>query len=143
MRAKEYLQQIEKLDLMIKNKLIEQKQLFDMATDTTVSLHGERVQSSGSKQRMEDTIVSMIALEEEINERIDKLVDMKRDVISVIEQLNAVEYDLLHKVYVQYIPLYDMPDKCGKSYSWVTTIHGRALKNVQRILDERERQKNE
>lgn len=32
---------------------------------------------------------------------------------------------------------------CGKTYSWATTVHGRALKHVQDILNEREGEKHE
>ncbi len=138
MRAKEYLRQLEKLDSMIENKLIERQRWRDLATDTTAAIRGERVQSSGNQQRMESAIVSMIELEREIDACIDRLVDTRRDVISVIEQLNATEYDLLHKIYVQHIPIYDVAAKSDKSYSWTTTVHGRALKNVQNILDARE-----
>lgn len=138
MRAKEYLRQLEKLDRMIENKLIERQRWRDLSTDTTAAIRGERVQSSGDLQRMETAIVSMIDLEKEIDDCIDRLVDTRRDVISVIEQLNATEYDLLHKIYVQHIPLYDVATNSDKSYSWTTTVHGRALKNVQNILDARE-----
>ena len=141
MRAKEYLRQLEKLDRMIENKLIERQRWLDLATDTTAALHGERVQSSGNKQRMESAIVSMVDLEKEIDDCIDRLVDTRRDVVGVIEQLNATEYDLLHKIYVQHIPIYDVATKSDKSYSWTTTVHGRALKNVQNILDAREGEK--
>ena len=51
--------------------------------------------------------------------------------------MDATEYDILHKVYVQFFTLYDVADIYEKSYSWVTSIHGRALANVRKILDER------
>jgi hypothetical protein len=33
--------------------------------------------------------------------------------------------------------LLDVAIACERTYSWVTTVHGRALKNVQEILDAR------
>lgn len=138
MKAKCFLRQIEKLDRMIKNKVVEQEQWRSIAMGTTAPMGGERVQSSGSKQKMADAVERFVEIEKEINKSIDTLVDTKNDVIGVIEQLKTIEYDILHKLYVQYMSLYDVADIYDKSYSWVTTIHGRALKNVQRILDQRE-----
>ena len=77
-------------------------------------------------------------IENEINASIDLLIDKRNEVLRVIEQLNTTEYDLLHKIYVQYKPFYDVADEYQKSYSWVTTVHGTALKNVQKILDRAE-----
>ena len=137
MEAKKFLNQLKKLDKLIENKLAEKDQWKAMSTGTSANMYGERVQSSGSKSKMADAVEKYVDLEREINERIDQLIDERMNVIGVIEQLNTVEYDLLHKMYVQYYTLYEIADMYGKSYSWATTIHGRALVNVQKILDER------
>lgn len=138
MNARDFLKQPKKLDKMIENKLIEKEQWKSIATGTTAQMGGERVQSSGSQQKMADAIARFIDIEKEIDECIDNLVDTKNDVITVIEQLNASEYDLLHKVYVQFLTLQEVADLYTKSISWAKTIHKRGLKNVQKILDERQ-----
>lgn len=137
MDAKKYLKQLKRLDTMITNKLIEKEQWKAISLGTTAQLGGERVQASGSQQKMADAVCKYIDIESEIDACIDKLVDTKKDVISVIEQLNTTEYDILHKVYVQYITLEDVAGMYGKSYTWVTTVHGRGIKAVQDILDAR------
>lgn len=137
MEAREFLEQLTKLDMMIENKQIEKEQWKAIALNVTAKYDGERVQSSGSQQKMSDAIEKYIEIETEINACIDELIEIKKDVISVIEQLKPSEYDLIHKVYVQHITLDVAADLCDKTYSWATTIHGRALKNVQRILDGR------
>jgi hypothetical protein len=147
MKAKDFLCQVEKLDNIIKNKLIEIDQWKAIAMNVTsggntVLINGvphqaDKVQSSGNPQKMADAVNMYVDIEAEINRCIDKLVDIKKDVTSVIEMLNTEQYDLLHKVYIQHLPLPDAAEACGKSYSWATTIHGRALKNVQKIIDER------
>lgn len=135
--AKKYLKQLKRLDTMITNKLIEKEQWKAISMGTTAQMGGERVQASGSQQKMADAVCKYIDIEKEVDACIDRLIDTKKDVISVIEQLNTTEYDLLHKVYVQYITLEDVANMYGKSYTWVTTVHGRALKAVQDILDSR------
>lgn len=140
MNASDFLKQPKKLDKMIENKLIEKEQWKSIATGTTAQMGGERVQSSGSQQKMADAIARFIDIEKEIDEVIDQLIDTKQDVIRVIEQLNAIEYDVLHMVYVQFITLQEVADRYDKSYNWAKTVHGRARKKVQRILDARKKE---
>lgn len=137
MKSKDYLLQISKLDKLIQNKIIEKEQWKTIATSTTASSDGERVQSSGSQQKMADAVIRYVEIEKQIDSYIDSLIDTKQDVIKTIEMLPAIEYDILHKVYIQFKSLDDVGTIYNKSYSWATTVHGRALKHVQDILDER------
>lgn len=137
-KEKLFLQQIQKLDKLIENKMAEVRQLKELATNATGDLTGDKVQSTPNPHRIAEAIVKYIDLEKEINEDIDRLIDARRDIISVIEQLNVVEYDVLHKLYVQNITFQDIATIYDMSYSWATTVHGRALKHVRKILDERE-----
>ena len=137
MDAKEFLRQPEKLDVRIKNKLIEQQQWRDMALGITANMDGERVQSSGTKSKMADAIDKCIDMETEIDRLIDELVDTKKKVIEAIERLDSpVEYDVLHRRYIQYQTLQEVAGHYGYDYGWATTTHGRALKSLQVILED-------
>ena len=139
MDAKEYLLQVKKLDVLIKNKLIEKQQWKDIALGITTSMDGERVQSSGTKSKMADALVKCIDIETEINNLVDKLIDTKKEVISVIERLSSpLQYDVLHLHYIQFVTLQEIADKYGMSYDWAKQAHKRALKNVQRIRESKE-----
>ena len=136
MDAKSYLRQVEKLDVRIQNKLIERQQWKDIALGITASVGGERVQTSSSQQKMADAVVKCVDMEEEINVLVDSLIETKKDVIATIEQLdNPTEYDILHKRYIQFLTLQEIADIYGRDYTTITTTHGRALKNVQSILN--------
>ena len=135
MEAKEYLKQVEKLDNLIKNKLIEQRQWRDIAVGITANIDGERVQSSGAKSKMADAVIKCVDMEAEIDRLVDDLVALKQEVIHTIEQLDSpTEYNVLHMRYIQFVGLQEIADHYGKEYSWATTTHGRALKGVQSIL---------
>jgi uncharacterized Ntn-hydrolase superfamily protein len=137
--AQVYLEQVEKLDVRIKNKLIEQTQWKDIALGITANMDGERVQSTGAKTKMADAVERCVDMEAEIDSLVDKLVDTKKEVIQTIERLySPTEYNVLHMRYIQYKSLQEIADHYGKDYGWSTTTHGRALKNVQAILDERD-----
>lgn len=136
--AQIYLEQVEKYDSIIKNKLIEQQQWRDIALGITANMEGERVQSSGTQSKMADAVSKCVDMEAEIDSLVDKLIDLKKDVLQVIEGLHStMQYNILHMKYIQYKEFWEIADKFGKDYSWATTLHGRALKNVQRILEER------
>jgi hypothetical protein len=136
MLAKDYLRQVEKLDTLIRNKLIEREQWRDIALGITANIGGEKVQASGNQQKMASAIEKCIDMEQEINALVDELVDTKRKVIATIEQLDSpTEYDVLHKRYIQHLTLQEIADDKGRDYTTITTTHGRALKNVQVLLD--------
>jgi RNase H-fold protein (predicted Holliday junction resolvase) len=134
--AKWFLSQVKKLDLQIKNKLIEKQQWKDIALGITANMDGERVQSSGGKSKMADAIEKCVDMEAEIDSLVDKLIDTKKEVIQTIEQLeNPYDYDLLHKKYIQFMTFEQIAEYYGREYTTITTAHGRALKNVQALLE--------
>ena len=149
--AQEYLKQPQRLETIIKNRMIERQQMMDIALSITsggesvwVEYNGkrelqnmEKVQSSGSQSKIADAVNRCVDMDAEINTLIDRLVDTKRDVVSTIEKLNTTEYDVLHKLYIQGMSFDEVGIEKNRSKSWVTTIHGRALANVQNILTER------
>ena len=137
MKSKDYLKQLEKLDTMIQNKLIERAQWKAIALSVTSHSDGVRVQSSGSQQKMSDAVDRCVDMELEIDSLVDRLVDLKREITQIIEQLNTAEYDVLHKLYIQGMTFDEVAHEKNKSKSWVTTVHGRALKNMDCLLKER------
>lgn len=141
MKAKEYLLQIRKIDRLVENKIAELEHWQAIATGTTTFSDGDRVQSTGNKYKMEDAIIKCIEISNDLNIEIDRLVDTRKEVISTIEQLKPSEYDVLHKIYVQNKDFQEIATAKKMSYSWVTSKHGRALASLQKILDEREREK--
>ena len=138
MKAQDFLRQVRKLDLQIQNKLIEKQQWRDVALGITANMDGERVQSSGAKSKIEDAINKCIDVEAEIDCLVDKLIEVKKEVIQTIELLDSpTEYDVLHRRYIQFLSLQEIADHYRKDYGWATTTHGRALKSLQEILDEK------
>ena len=136
MKAQDFLRQVRKLDLQIQNKLIEKQQWRDVALGITANMDGERVQSSGAKSKMADAINKCIDVEAEIDCLVDKLIEVKKEVIQTIERLDSpTEYDVLHRRYIQFLSLQEIADHYRKDYGWATTTHGRALKSLQVILD--------
>lgn len=130
----EFLQQVGKYEVIIHNKLVEVQQWKALAESTTSVLTPDKVQSSGSKQKMAESIERYIDIQNEINDYIDKLYEAKKEVLSKIEQLEPVNYDVLHKIYVQFMSFKDVADSYEKSYSWACKQHTRALDELETII---------
>lgn len=134
--AKEFLTQIEKDDLLIQNKCVELYQLKCLATSTTAQMGNEPVQTSGTSDKVGRIASKMVDLQNEINAMVDKLIDDRQDRIAVIEQVrDPLQYTILHKRYVQYRKLPDIAKELHFSEVWVAKVHGKALLQVQKILN--------
>jgi hypothetical protein len=138
--SQRYLDRIRMLDLLIINKLAEKARWFEIATSTTANMSGgDRVKSSSDPHRMESAVCDYIEAGREYDEFVSKCKAERDEIIRTIEMLPPTEYDLLHKVYVQYKSLKEVAVLKRKAYSWATTVHGTALKHVQDILDARKK----
>lgn len=149
MDAKDYLQQISMYDELIANKRWELQQMRHSAEGMTsyaesVNINGElhameKVQSSGSLQRMADTICSYVDMARTIEASLIEWEKKKQEIISTIQTLPKLEYKVLHMIYVRGKDLQDVATECNRSESWAKQKRGRALKKVQKIIDEREK----
>ena len=96
MNAKEYLSQAIWLDQMIDSKLEQLETLKSLSMKVTTSFTQEKMSGGNiEKSRMENTIVKVIDLEHEINEDIDRFVDLKRDIQDTINKMENINYQLL------------------------------------------------
>jgi len=137
-KAQLYLERIEGLNDDIENKLAEIRQWNDIALCITTNAEGERVQSSGNPQKMANAMDKVVDCKREANEMIDALIDYKQEVINTIKLLNATESNVLHKRYIQGMTYDEIGASKRKTKSWATTVHGRALQNLNKILEARE-----
>lgn len=136
--AKEYLQQIKKLDVHIDSLLEQVAHLKAMSLKITTTLRQDVSSGSGSQDKIGDAIAKIIDLENEINQNIDEYVDKKREICAVIEKVeNPDQAALLHKRYLLYEPWEQIAIELHCTYRNVCYIHGRALQAVATILEEK------
>ena len=134
MNAHDYLNQIAELDELIKSKVLYVGKLKDEAKRTSVRLDGERVQSSGSKQRMADTVIKYVHIEQG---ELQELYEERQEILNTMAMLPTLEHGVLFKYYVLGYELQNIADAYKKSYAWARDKRRKALKLLQRILDER------
>ena len=142
MKALNYLKMIEKMDAQIESDLLELSRLETLATKTTSVLGGERVQSSSSQEKMADCVAMIIDMQAQLNDDIDKFIDFKLEARELIaKSCDADCCKLLHKRYFHYQTWEQIAVEMGYTYQWVSDrrkgLHGRALEQLQKGLDER------
>lgn len=149
MKAKEYLNEIKKLDNQINADIEELECLEALATKTTSVLGNEKVQSSGSQQKMAECVGKIIEMQYKLNKEIDKYIDYKMKARELIK--NACDNDCMTLLRKRYFGVYDKEKhrpiyrtweqiaiEMNYTYQWVSGgLHQRALAQVQKALDER------
>jgi Ribonuclease G/E len=138
MKSKDYLEQIRILDRLINNKLQELEQLEALATKVTSVNSGDRVQASGSQDKMADTVIKILELKQEINADIDRLVDLKCEIIPMIDAVQDADLiDVLYKRYIQGKKWEEIALEMHYTFRWVLKLHGRALQKIDMIRKEK------
>ena len=134
MDTKQYLQQIERLDKMIQNKLSEIYQLKTMACSVTISNDSERVQTSSDKDRLGSTVAKIVDLEKETDRLVDSFIDKRNHIIGQIDGLDNVDYyNVLSMRYVGRDTYEEIANKTNWSIRKVFSMHGEALKEFERL----------
>ena len=136
MRAKEYLSQALNLDHRINSKLEQLENLKTLAMRVTTNFAQEKV-SGGKSLRgpFENTMAKIIDLENEINQEVDRFIELKQEIMDTISQVEDVNCQLvLENRYINGKSWEDISLKLGYSRSGVFRIHGEGLKEVNRIL---------
>ena len=138
MKAINYLKQIKIMDAKINADIEELTSLETLATRTTSVLGGDRVQSSGSQQKMADSVAKIVDLREKINSEIDRFIDYKQEARELISDCDAECITLISKRYFQFKTWESIAVDMNFTYQWVSGgLHQKALAQVQKALDER------
>ncbi len=132
MTTKEYLGQAYRLDQRINSKLEQVMSLRELATKATSTLSEVAPSGTRNVHRMEDIIVKIVDLENEINRDIDNLVDLKREMVSVIKAVADPEYQtLLELRYLCFKTWEQIAVSMGYDLRYIHKLHNRALENCK------------
>ena len=80
MTAKEYLGQAYRLDQRINSKLQQIESLRSLTQRVTASYDGEVVSHTRNVSSLQDSIIHLMEAEDELNQEIDKLVALKKQI---------------------------------------------------------------
>lgn len=135
-KAKEYLRQVELLDVKIRQKKVELSDLKDDATCTgAFDYSADKVQTSARADLMSNKVAKYVDLEREINEDIERLTELRHRVIGQIHMLNDPKnMNILFKKYIEYKGLKEIAKELGYSYDHIRRMHGWALLDFQKTV---------
>lgn len=126
MTTKEYLGQAYRLDQRINSKLEQIASLNELATKCTGVLTGMPRNPNRGTSTMADAVAKIVDLQAEINRDIDRLVDLKREMVRLIKAVDNTEYQTLLEL--RYL--------CFKTWEQIAVDMGYNVRHVYRLHDE-------
>ena len=134
MTIKEYLSQAYRLDQRINSKIEQLKRWQDLAIKATSTLSKTSSCSYENSHKMEDNMVKIIDLKNEINNDIDRLIDLKKDIMALINAVKNPEYQtLLELRYLCYKKWSQIAAEMGYDLRYIHKLHLRALSECKKI----------
>ena len=131
MTARQYLGQAYRLDQRINSKLTQLALLRGNAMNLTANLKEISIQTSHDNTKMEKTILKIIDQERELDEEIDRLVDLKAEIKKVIDGVENIEYRLILELrYLCFRSWEEIAVEMDYSIDNVFRIHRKALEMV-------------
>ena len=125
MSTKDYLSQAYRIDQRINSKLAQVMSLRDLLGKATGTLSGTPKAATPNPHSMEDTIAKMVDLENEINEDIDALVDLKAEIMRRIKRVENTEYQTILEL--RYL--------CFKRWEEIAVDMGYSLRRLYELHD--------
>lgn len=133
--ARDFLSQAYRIDLRINSKLEQVESLNLLATKATTTLTGMPRNPNRATSTMADAVAKIIDLQAEINRDIDFLVDLKREIVSIIKSIENTEYQtLLEKRYLCFLSWERIAVDMHYSIHHLYKLHNAALDICDRIM---------
>ena len=132
MTVKEYLSQALLLDHRIDSKIEQIASLNALATKCTSAITGMPHNPSPSQSTMADAVCKIIDLQELLKKDLSALVDLKREIMGVINGIENDEYKtVLEKRYLCFLSWEQIAVDLHYSMEYAFKIHKRALEKVK------------
>ena len=132
MTTKEFLNQAYRIDQRINSKLEQIISLHALATKATSTLSDMPVSKTESQSKMAEIIAKIVDLEAEINRDIEKLMEIKQNIVSTIKKVQNPELQtLLELRYLCFRTWEQVALEMDYSIQHIFRIHDKALKSVK------------
>lgn len=136
MEAKQFLKQYLVTRARIRNMESTVQELEDLLEKITAGTEGERVQTSGPKDKVGDLVARIVDYRNEIMDEWARALDQLAEIEAVIQQVDDSRMQrILHMRYVENMKWEEIAVASGFSYRQVLRIHGEALQAVKKILN--------
>ena len=135
MNAKTFLGQAYRIDQRINSKMEQISCLRELAEKATHTLKTQPLSSTRNTHLMEHIIVKIIDLENELNTEIDKLIELKREIIGVIKAVKSSECQILLELrYLCFMNWAKIAIEMNYSNQHIYRLHDKALHTVASMI---------
>lgn len=132
MKAKAYLEQARNINIQIDSKLEQVSALRQLAIKASSTLSPVPPSGTPNPHRLEETIARMMDMEQEVDEAIDGLVELKADITKAISRVpDARERVVLELRYLAFKDWASIADALGLHIRQVYRLHDEALKHIE------------
>lgn len=135
MTTKEWLTRARNLDKEINRLLAEKEKALSAATSSTAPASGEKVQTS-RRNSSESKFLNYAEYSELIDNRIDELYAVKKEILSAINELDSSTLrTLLIARYINFHTWEEIAVEMNYSYMHVCRLHGKALQKIKDVIE--------
>ena len=141
MNAKEYLQQAERIDRLVKSKTDQLARLESLATSATPHISetgggGGHDDTKGSK--LENQVIGIVELKDSIRKKANELIKVRAEIGKTIDSINSLTHQyILEERYLNYKSWDIICDVTGFSKDYLYRLHRDGLRMVEGVLAHR------
>lgn len=128
---------------MINNNLAEIYQLRTLASNISIAMTSDKVQTSGNKDTLGNTMAKVYDLEKEVDALVDNMYVQKKKIVNQIEGMlkynddrHEEYYDVLTARFVRCMTFEKIPNEINMSERKMYYIYNEALKEFERMYGE-------
>lgn len=135
--ARKKLKRIRWMDNEIDALIEDKKGYMDLATKTTSTTDSDGVHGSGENDKMASIIAKIADIENEIYARIDTLVDYKKKISLIVQQIEDKECQkIITLKFFRYMQMTDVAKAMNMDRSTVYRKYNKGIEEVRKILSE-------
>lgn len=132
--AKEYLEEVQMLDVQIASVKMKIARHKAVATSITARMEGERVQSSGAKQKIADAVGIYVDIE---RDELQPLIRKRDEILDTLKKVRgSLRFIVLYEHYFNRKGFKTIAREKRYSYAHIIRAHREGLAELQKIIGE-------
>ena len=132
----DYLQEMQRQDRHIEKRWEDLQRLRSLREKVTTSYSMTPASGSDNNDKMCATTNKILALEKELDEKIDRFIELKMEIKSLFEKLHDIRmFDVLDKMYFEYKSFDVVAHEMGLSEKTIRNIHEDAMQAVEALME--------
>jgi DNA-directed RNA polymerase specialized sigma24 family protein len=134
MTTKDYLNQINRLNMLINNKLLEISQYRELSCSISAVKNEEKVMTSPNQDKIGTNIAKIDEMERKLDEIIDNYIALKEKIKQQINKLPKEKHKIiLYEKYIKFKSISEISKKMDMTDRGCKKAHKKALEEFEKI----------